>query len=83
MPIFTSSHNFYKQKSFKKLSKLIGYSLNNFDGHLEAKILQEMLFLGSMGSSFDQFLISIFPINFIFDIEIIIISGPQSYLDRI
>ena len=60
MPIFTSSHNFYKQKSFKKLSKLIGYSLNNFDGHLEAKILQEMLFLGSMGSSFDQFLISIF-----------------------
>ena len=57
--------------------------MDNFNGHLEAKKGQKLLFLRSRGVNFDQFLISIFPIDFIFDIENINISGPRPYLNRI
>ena len=59
------------------------HSSNNFNSHFEAKKGQKMLFLWSRGVNFDQFLISILPIHFIFDIGKIIISGPQPYLNRI
>ena len=59
------------------------YSLDNFNSHLEAKKGQKMQFLWFRGVNFDQFLILIFPIDFIFDIENINISGPRPYLNRI
>ena len=65
------------------MSKFMKYSLDNFNGHFEAKKGQKMLFLWARGLNCDQFLISIFPLNFIFDIGKIIVSGPRSYLDGI
>ena len=65
------------------MSKFMKYSLDNFNGHFEANKGQKMLILWSRGLNFDQFLISIFPLNFIFDIGKIIVSGPRSYLDGI
>ena len=50
-------------------------SLKNFDGHLEAKKGKNRHFYGLEAS--------ILPIQFIFDIEKIIISGTRLYLDHI
>ena len=58
-------------------------SLDNFNGHLEAKKGQKMAFSWSIGFNFGQFSKSTCPIYFNFYIEKIIISDPRSYLNRI